>query len=364
MIDINELRRLALDGDLAAMQEIILRLEAAEKSDAESIAMYRKARDERDALRAALRHEADCAEAAKAEIEALRAKIAKMEQQELARLVTPTAYRWRYRGAIKWQYGELTEEYARLAKEHNHEVQPLYALPGAQPAPSFADAYQGAMEDVAIWKKRALEAEDLNRKFVAEVNGPAYMGEPAQPALSQSAQGIKDDIISDLQTQFDTEGIAEYDSGDALIRLSDAIAAVEDNFALAQPAPKAVAYLDLGTGGYMDIGTDLTDEALAALPKGRHVLGIVGTYGVDGYVPAQPAPKGVDGWREGVESAARLIDQKAELYAIRFGRDDIGGLSFGQGPHAKIKMDHYTSMIELADEVRATLAAAPKPEGE
>ena len=55
---------------------------------------------------------------------------------------------------------------------------------GAQPSPSFADAYQGAMEDVAIWKKRALEAEDLNRKFVAEINGPAYMGEPAQPAPS------------------------------------------------------------------------------------------------------------------------------------------------------------------------------------
>ena len=55
---------------------------------------------------------------------------------------------------------------------------------GAQPAPSFADAYQGAREDVAIWKKRALEAEDLNRKFVAETNGPAYMGEPAQHAPS------------------------------------------------------------------------------------------------------------------------------------------------------------------------------------
>lgn len=50
---------------------------------------------------------------------------------------------------------------------------------GAQPAPSFADAYQGAMEEVAIWKKRALEAEDLNRKFVAEINGPTYMGGPA-----------------------------------------------------------------------------------------------------------------------------------------------------------------------------------------
>jgi hypothetical protein len=40
------------------------------------------------------------------------------------------------------------------------------------------------MEEVAIWKKRALEAEDLNRKFVAEINGPTYMGEPAQPAPS------------------------------------------------------------------------------------------------------------------------------------------------------------------------------------
>lgn len=36
----------------AAISELLDRLEAAEKSDAESIAMYRKARDERDALRA------------------------------------------------------------------------------------------------------------------------------------------------------------------------------------------------------------------------------------------------------------------------------------------------------------------------
>lgn len=57
-----------------------------------------------------------------------------------------------------------------------------------------------------------------------------------------------------------------------------------------KPEQLAVAYLDLGVGGYMDIGTDLTDEALATLPKGRHMLGIIGTYGVDGYVQAQPTP--------------------------------------------------------------------------
>lgn len=66
------------------------------------------------------------------EIERLRAKITEMEKQEPARLVTAVAYRWRYRGAVMWQYGELKEETARLAKEYNHEVQPLYTLPGAQ----------------------------------------------------------------------------------------------------------------------------------------------------------------------------------------------------------------------------------------
>ncbi|MDV7402951.1 hypothetical protein RZS08_66625, partial [Arthrospira platensis SPKY1] len=70
----------------------------------------------------------------------------------------------------------------------------IYALPGAQaqPAPNFADAYQGAMEEVAIWKKRALEAEDLNRKFIAEINGPTHMGEPVQNVPS-----VPEDIIRD-----------------------------------------------------------------------------------------------------------------------------------------------------------------------
>jgi hypothetical protein len=54
-----------------------------------------------------------------------------------------------------------------------------YVPADAQPAPSFADAYQGAMEEVAIWKRRALEAEALNRKFIAELNGPMHIGEPA-----------------------------------------------------------------------------------------------------------------------------------------------------------------------------------------
>lgn len=70
-------------GKLCAQCDALrAKIEAAEKSDAESLAMYRKARDERDTLRAALQHEADCVEAAKAEIKALRAKIEAMDKQE------------------------------------------------------------------------------------------------------------------------------------------------------------------------------------------------------------------------------------------------------------------------------------------
>ena len=147
---------------------------------------------------------------------------------------------------MRWEVAEAKNNRPDHSVFHRERVthwMPLPALPGAQPAPSFADAYQGAMEEVAIWKRRALEAETLNRKFIAGINSPMHMGEPAQPAQ------------------------------------------------------KAVAYLDLGVGGYMDIGTDLTDEALATIPKGRHMLGIVGTYGVEGYSPAQPAPSVPEGWK-------------------------------------------------------------------
>ena len=52
-----------------------------------------------------------------------------------------------------------------------------------------------------------------------------------------------------------------------------------------------VAYLDVGAGGYLDLGSELSEDALQQLPKGRHALVIAGTYGIDGYVAApQPSP--------------------------------------------------------------------------
>lgn len=55
-----------------------------------------------------------------------------------------------------------------------------------------------------------------------------------------------------------------------------------------QAEPVAVAFLDIGAGGYVDLGSDLTDGQLAELPLGRHALAIVGTFGVDGYAPTTP----------------------------------------------------------------------------
>ena len=64
-------------------------------------------------------------------------------------------------------------------------------------------------------------------------NGAKLYALPVPPAPSALAEAI----IADMQAQHDSELITENDSGEALIRLDGAIAAVEDNFALAQPAP-------------------------------------------------------------------------------------------------------------------------------
>ena len=50
-----------------------------------------------------------------------------------------------------------------------------------------------------------------------------------------------------------------------------------------------VAYLDIGAVGYIDLGSDQSIEKLQSLPVGRHMLGIIGTFGASGYVPAQQA---------------------------------------------------------------------------
>lgn len=103
-----------------------------------------------------------------------------------------------------------------------------------------------------------------------------------------------------------------HDLPEKVRALKDAPAAV--------PAGEAVAYLDIGVGGYLDLGTEKDADELFKLPPGRHMLGIIGTYGVDGYkanppaaeapAPVQAAPQ--EGYGEPVATEA---PSKAEAHA-------------------------------------------------
>jgi len=68
----------------------------------------------------------------------------------------------------------------------------------------------------------------------------------------------------------------------------------------------------------------------------------------------------VAGWAQGVEAVAKMLDKKAADYVDEFGyiERDTGALSFGQGAHADVKRDYHSSLVELAEEVRA-MAAPP-----
>jgi len=71
----------------------------------------------------------------------------------------------------------------------------------------YADAYQGAREDLAIWKRRALEAERRVRKQdqiidrmsddLNAISGPTFMGEPVLlkrpvPDVSELVEALED----------------------------------------------------------------------------------------------------------------------------------------------------------------------------
>ncbi|HID1693462.1 TPA: hypothetical protein ACXGI0_002191 [Klebsiella pneumoniae] len=83
----------------------------------------------------------------------------------------------------------------------------LRSAANAQPAPvvngEYGDAYQGAREDLAIWKRRALEAEEsvrrleqINDHLVKEAQGESRMGEPV---IAQPAPVVPQDVLEALQ---------------------------------------------------------------------------------------------------------------------------------------------------------------------
>lgn len=194
--------RLIAAANPAGISELLDRLEAAEADALEQARLNGMGSEREAALMAKLEaaekerdwHAGRCEDAMN-ECAALRSKIEAMEKQE------PVAWA-RKLGLDVPSFGCVTDLKYRPSNIPESSYIPLYTLPGAQPAPSLASN---------------------NVSLISE-------------GKTQPAQSVKDAIIDDLQSQFDTEGITEHDSGDALIRLSDAIAAVEDNFVQIAPS--------------------------------------------------------------------------------------------------------------------------------
>lgn len=110
--------------------------------------------------------------------------------------------------------------------------------------------------------------------------------EPDDQGGADAGSGISDEQIAALR---DKHGITSSGRGiRAFDQIRNFVHAVLAMAPATTQAQEAVAYLDIGAGGYMDLGTELTEAQLAALPKGRHMLKIAGTYGVDGYQEAAP----------------------------------------------------------------------------
>lgn len=109
----------------------------------------------------------------------------------------------------------LTTEELRQIVETDHVqcgdaaamARELLANREAQPVAEYGDAYQGAREDLSIWKRRALEAEGkvrhlerVNDHLVKEAQGEHRLGEPiitATPAPAPAAVKLPTEFYSD-----------------------------------------------------------------------------------------------------------------------------------------------------------------------
>jgi hypothetical protein len=50
---------------------------------------------------------------------------------------------------------------------------------------------------------------------------------------------------------------------------------------------------------------------------------------------------------------AKWFEKRAEDYAMEYGHDDMGGLTFGTGHHAEVRQDYHSELLENAKAIRA-----------
>lgn len=152
-------------------------------------------------------------------------------------------------------------------------------LKAQQPQSEYGDAYQGSREDLAIWKRRALEAEsrireqdqiieNLGNALNAE-NGPTFMGEPViqQPQSAEAVDGWKlvpVEPTPDMQQAALTSSRQSVSVGSArtLTEGCELWASAEVYkvmLAAAPSAPKCSTCRDVGVIGHSEIFPDCAD---------------------------------------------------------------------------------------------------------
>jgi outer membrane murein-binding lipoprotein Lpp len=172
------------------------------------------------------------------------------------------------------------------------------------------------------------------------------------------------------------EGQETYTRHDAPVPMADQeVLFTRPPEPLTRPAVKYVpiaADLRNSNGNHPNDNELRTPECIAVLDKMGDDVG----QGLDGYwkwgfaagfnaaLSPLTRPAVPEGWSAGVEAVAKMLDKKADDYAMAYGHDDMGDLSFGSGPHAQAKLEYHSELIELAEEVRAMYAAAPQPEAQ
>lgn len=108
----------------------------------------------------------------------------------------------------------------------------------------YGDAYQGAREDLAIWKRRALEAEarvrqqdqiiDQMGEDLNAINGPTFMGEPVLPrqqareVVMPGADSVEDarSILCDMIAGIESRG--NYSKESTLLFLNQALGCLDE----------------------------------------------------------------------------------------------------------------------------------------
>lgn len=93
---------------------------------------------------------------------------------------------------VAWEVGGIFCHTKEEASIYVGEPEPLYEAP---PAPvvggEYGDAYQGAREDLAIWKRRALEAESCARQLAQNYQHLSELYHAQEKRLFKIAQRIK-----------------------------------------------------------------------------------------------------------------------------------------------------------------------------